>query len=136
MTAQEIINAIEEACERYEYVGLRFEDMERSVGDVCSNSKDNPERQDERDFPDYNDPEYDNLPELDGTCAWICGTSMYGYSDCHMAAESSVKVAAAQNSYAMHCYVVASDHVGSSDWHVLDDGEILLIDPVVTAVIY
>ncbi|MEC5268885.1 hypothetical protein P9G49_07185 [Heyndrickxia coagulans] len=63
-----------EALERFEgqyyYIGIRFEDKEREIGDVCECSKHNIDREDEREFPEYGTPEYDEMLELDGTSAW------------------------------------------------------------------
>lgn len=54
----------------YYYIGIRFEDKDREVGEICECSKHNLDREDEREFPVYGTPEYDELPELDGTSAW------------------------------------------------------------------
>ena len=67
---QKIENAYNEYKEKYQYVGLRFEDKEREIGEICENSKHNPDREDPRDFPDFNSKEYENLPEFNGTSAW------------------------------------------------------------------
>lgn len=135
MTEQEIIAKIEEACEDYASIGIRFEDMARNVGDICGNSKDNPDRADERDFPVYGSEEYDELPELDGTCAWGVGANtagvLRGYEP-----ESAIKNAATKRGIGKHCHLIASDQRGDTSNYAADDGEVLLVDPVVIAVIY
>lgn len=75
MTYREIYRAICRAHKRAEekgwrYIGVRHEQKKREVGDICNNSRHNPDRDDEREFPEYGTPEYENLPELDGTSAW------------------------------------------------------------------
>lgn len=51
-------------------VGVRFDDKLYQVGDVLPNTKDNPDREDDREFPEFGTDEYNELPELDGTSAW------------------------------------------------------------------
>ena len=75
MTTQEMIAKVTEIAENTElfYVGIRFEDKKRTIGEIIEEcSKDNRERQDERDFPEYGTTEYDELPELNGVCAYSC----------------------------------------------------------------
>jgi len=67
---QKIENAYKEYKDKYQYVGLRFEDKERDIGEICENSKHNPDREDPRDYPEYGTEEYGNLPEFGGTSAW------------------------------------------------------------------
>lgn len=54
----------------YRYLGVRLENKDRREGDKLNISKHNPDRDDERDFPDYDSDEYDNLPSFGGTSAW------------------------------------------------------------------
>ena len=135
MTEKEIITKIEEACEDYACIGIRFEDMARNVGDICGHSKDNPDRADERDFPVYGSNEYDELPELYGTCAWEVGANTAGVL-CGYEPESAIKNAAMNRGIGKHCYLIASDQYGDMSNYAADDGEVLLVDPVVIAVIY
>ena len=134
MTEKEIIAKIEEVCEDYEIIGIRFEDMARNVGDTCENSKDNPDRADERDFPEYGSEEYNELPELDGTSAWAVG-NYWGVVRSHVA-EQIIKDAANKNGITNHCYLVAANQIGDMSNYFSDDGETLMIAPVVIAVIY
>ncbi len=50
--------------------GLRFEDKARNIGDSVSGSRHNPDRADERDFPQYGSKDYKKLPPLGGASAW------------------------------------------------------------------
>lgn len=61
----------------YSYYGIRFEDKVRQIGDICECSRDNRDREDERDFPEYGTPEYEVMPELEGTCAWDADSIQY-----------------------------------------------------------
>lgn len=67
---EEIKEVIESSINDYDYYGIRFEDKEYKIGDICFNSKSNTNREDERDFPEFGSEEYNELEELDGTCAW------------------------------------------------------------------
>ena len=76
MTYREMKEKVEriynEAKEEFKFVGLRLENKEREVGDICGKSKHNPNRDDSRDFPEYGSQEYKKLPEFDGTSSWDC----------------------------------------------------------------
>ena len=67
---EKIENAYNKYKEKYQYVGLRFENKKREIGEICENSKHNPDRVDPRDYPEYGTEEYENLPEFNGTSAW------------------------------------------------------------------
>jgi len=56
---------------KYPVVGIRYEEKKRSVGEICEDSKDNPDRDDSRDFPLYESDEYNELPSMGGTSAWL-----------------------------------------------------------------
>jgi hypothetical protein len=56
---------------KYPVVGIRYEEKKRSVGEICEDSKDNPDRDDSRDFPAYESDEYNELPSMGGTSAWL-----------------------------------------------------------------
>ena len=59
-----------QAKENNKYVGLRLESKIRKIGEICECSKHNPNRDDDRDFPEFNSKKYNNLPGFDGTSAW------------------------------------------------------------------
>ncbi len=48
----------------YAYIGVRFEKRRYKVGDELSHSKSNIDRLDLRDFPEFGDADYENLPML------------------------------------------------------------------------
>lgn len=70
------IEKLEKECKEhylpYRFYGIRFEKRNNiDVGCVLENSKTNIDRNDSRDFPEFGTPEYDDLEELDGTCAYF-----------------------------------------------------------------
>ena len=61
----------EELQDEYYVIGIRFENKVRQVGDVITEcSRDNSGREDDRDFPEYGTPEYDEMDYLDGISTW------------------------------------------------------------------
>lgn len=91
----------------YQYIGLRFEDKERDVGEECKYSRHNSDREDKRDFPDFDSDEYWDLEELDGTSAWDLSLKstykIHSWVDlecdcqCHFLTH--------------HCYIIASNEL-------------------------
>lgn len=80
MTYDELIDAVKAALaadggfgclyqDHYEYA-VRFDARDLQPGDTLDASRHNISRDDERDFPDYDDPEYAELPMLNGTSAY------------------------------------------------------------------
>lgn len=118
---------IKEACEKafekyqddYWYIGIRFEDKEREIGEICECSRHNIDREDERDFPEYGTPEYEELFELDGTSAYNLET----YRDYE------------EFFISKHCYIIAGNRITNRD-DGLDDNEIVIEDAVVLEKIF
>lgn len=134
----EKVKAIYEANEdKYYYIGLRFEDKEREIGEECEWSRHNPDREDEREFPAYGTEEYENLEVLDGTSAWYMGDFddnrpiLPGFGSLRNA-----DLTKEANRFFLfeHCYVIAGNQKGHHDDP--DDGEILIKDAVVIAKIF
>ncbi|MCG7407671.1 hypothetical protein MH117_09570 [Paenibacillus sp. ACRRX] len=125
--AKEIYEANEE---QYWYIGLRFENKEREIGEVCENSRHNGDREDERDFPTYGTEEYEDMDLLDGTSAWDMSIkSTYEYSSWDAQQDDCLKCFIPD-----HCYVIASNKQGRHDDP--DHGEILIKDAVVIAQLF
>ena len=127
-TANEIKNLLQVALEKYEddytYVGIRFEDKERTIGEIIEDeSGDNRDREDEREFPEYGTEEYDEMETMGGISAWDLA-SFDDYAD--------------QNLYvATHAYIIVSDsHAWMDSDMLLDEGEIVLVDAQVTEIIF
>ena len=120
----------EEAIWMYEYIGVRFENKEREIGGICESSKDNPDRVDERDFPEYGTPEYDEMPERDGTCAWDLRDE---FKVNKFWLDTDVEIAYPEQN---HCYIVVGNKVQNAWNKLLDEDEIIIIDAEVVAKIY
>jgi hypothetical protein len=118
---------------KYDYYGLRFEDKDRRVGDSVNNSMHNPDRSDERDFPEYGTPEYSNMIDLGGSSSWridmdgndedwINGIMLRGDSDSDKISQGG------------HVYIIAgNDNVTHSD---ADPNEIVIAGAVVRKKIF
>lgn len=107
----------------YYYVGVRFEDKQREIGEILPPSKFNDGREDERDFPDYNDARYENLPDAGGASAWRLEHALEEALNIYT--EGSL----VKNEYgARHCYIVVGDYEGHNIDHVRDYGEIVIED--------
>lgn len=126
MTNKELQVIVNQAKAQYEddfvYVGIRFEDKERNANDVIADcSKDNSDRADERDFPEYGTADYDEMPELDGVCAYNISTRFaYPHNEDN------------QCSYANHAYILGSRYASTG----LDDDEIIMRNAVVLSVVF
>ncbi|MCL1789829.1 MAG: hypothetical protein FWG40_00470 [Peptococcaceae bacterium] len=138
MTKAEMITKIMETYARYEddyyYVGgigIRFENKDREIGEICEDSKDNSEREDERSFPEFGTDEYELLPTLDGTSAWHIIDDDPLHSHALKSFRDDIDVI---SQTAAHCYVIASDEIGNHPHP--DHQEILLRSPIVLAVIF
>ena len=112
---------------KYSYYGLRFEDKDREVGEICGNSRHNFDREDEREFPEYGSVEYEDMVELDGTSAYYIAedgsfdkstyTGEWQSKDDNLMAGSE------------HCYIIAGDVEGQHDDP--DIGEVLICEAAV-----
>jgi len=80
MSIDELIDAVKAALaadggygclhqDQHEYA-VRFDSRTLQPGDTLDASRHNIDRDDERDFPAYDDPEYTELPMLNGTSAY------------------------------------------------------------------
>lgn len=115
---------LEDVIDSYDGAGIRFEDKSRKVGDIIrGKSKHNIGREDERDFPDYDSEQYDELDDLDGVSAWKLDEFSFD---------------GRQNSYlAEHCYLIGSNDVTYDDgFLLLDEGEVILNNAKVLAVLF
>jgi len=100
-------------------VGLRFENRQLDIGDTLDASRDNPDRDDERDFPAYDSAEYEALDELDGTSAWDLT-----YNHHWDTMESLLNDDAIKGMDFKHAYIVAGEDQGYGP----DPAEILIGD--------
>lgn len=116
LNIDELKEIIEDLAWDHNAVGIRFEEKDYKVGEVINNSKHNQDREDEREFPQFESPEYDELSELPGVSTWNRDT---------------LDMLEAWIGGHTHCYVVVGD---GSSWYdsvdecVLDDNELLIED--------
>lgn len=118
----------------YCYVAYRFEDADRNVGDIIRGcSKDNPGREDNRDFPEYGTKMYNDLPDADGICSY---TSDDYSLDWNFGSQNdySAEKPAETHFVGRHLYIIASGDCGESSDP--DAYEIVLREPVVLAKIF
>lgn len=118
---EEAKKAYEEYKDDYNYVGIRFENKERNIGDICNNSKANIDRDDIRYYPAYGTDEYNNLPELGGACAY----DLSDYRAYDWDKKRADKTALSQIE-TKHCYIVVGDEITLE--YAEDDAEIIIKD--------
>jgi hypothetical protein len=116
--------------QKFYYYGLRFENKNRKVGSKISASRHNPDRSDERDFPEYGKSSYYRLPKLDGTSAWHI--DMDGYS--REWVRSFWSWSDKMHDTDGHCYIIASDERGYNEDP--DPNETLIKNAIVVCKIY
>lgn len=125
-------NEFEEAGEFY-FGGLRYEVKERQVGETCEYSRNNLDREDERDFPDFGTEEYDEMDEMDemdGTSAWSKETAIKELESYPQDWEVSRILDG------KHAYLIASDELGwEQNNGVIDHGELVIKDAQVIKVL-
>lgn len=113
----------------YYYIGLRFENKEREIGEECEYSRHNADREDEREFPEYGTEEYEEMELLDGTSAWDMSiSSTYDYP------ASAAEKECTRYFTTDHCYVIAGKR--QSRHEDPDHGEIVIKDAVVIAQLF
>lgn len=118
--------------EEREYVGIRFEDKAREVGEECECSRHNPDREDVREFPEFSSDGYYDLPEFDGTsCHDLSDASVYRQLKAPAYLSDRDAVTFYQRN---HAYIIVGDRVSNRD--EVDEGEIVIVDAEVAAVIY
>ena len=121
--AIESVNGFDKYESEYEHMGIRFENKIRTVGDVVEEcSKDNDNREDERDFPEYGTSEYEEMEELDGISTW----DIHGWQHGNISEFSNHSVFES-----CHLYLIG----GNSGQYGPDDNEIVIEDGEVLAVI-
>ena len=124
----QLLNELKERFENelydFEAVGIRFEDKERTEGDVITeSSKHNVDREDDREFPEYGTAEYDEMEDLDGVSAWKIDEFEFDGDQREYLPE--------------HCYLIASNDCTFDDgFLMLDEGEVIMDKAVVLAKIF
>lgn len=122
---EELVNTAltENAQDEYYVVGLRFENKVRQDGEIIEEtSKDNPDRDDDRDFPEYGTDEYKEMEEMEGISSW----------DIHFWKEMNLNSWSNSTSFDVkHIYLVGGERHSFGP----DDHELVIEDATVIAVI-
>jgi hypothetical protein len=129
---EESVVTSENNWEGYNYVGLRFENKKRDIGEVCEYSRNNVSREDERDFPEYGTSEYFEMEQLDGTSAWDMSENAIYKIESWRNKENDCR----EHFFQKHCYVIAGNNLGHTLNTAIDDNEIVIKDAVVIAQIF
>lgn len=114
LSMEELKDILDDLQWDHKAVGIRFEEKEYAVGDIISDSKHNPDRNDNREFPAFGNTEYDELPDFPGVSTWNTST---------------INELEETIGWHSHCYVVIGD---GSSWtdnvgdYVLDENELLI----------
>lgn len=122
MNTEQMIKKIKELEEKYctlngygdYFVGVRFEDKEREIGEEVGNSRHNLDREDEREMPEYGTTEYKEMFELDGASAY----------DIDYIIESLEN---GDEFFGNHCYFIIGTNYTNED-DALDYGEVVVVD--------
>lgn len=120
----------EENQDKFNYIGIRYENKVYGIGEELEWSKHNPDREDEREFPEFGSKEYEGLPTLRGTSAWIINDE----ESYKQAPASWGERDASSVHMADHAYIIGGKyHNTHSD---ADHGEVVIEDAVVLAVLF
>ncbi len=105
--------------EKYNYIGIRFENLERKIGETCNNSRANLDREDIRDYPEYGSDEYKSLEKLNGTCAYdLSKNGTYDFNADKGNEPASSKV------LTDHCYIIVGEEISND--YAEDDHELII----------
>lgn len=113
-------------------IGIRFEELERKVGDICNNSKHNLDRENEDDMPEFGTEEYEEMFELDGTSAFDVD---YLVEDLERSARNNPDANMSSYYYGKHCYIVGGKYT-TNESDAIDYGEVVIESAKVLEVIY
>lgn len=125
----ETLLSLQEKYEDEDYIGVRWEDLDRQIGDEVGRSKHNLNREHEDDMPEYGTEEYEDLFELDGASSldidFVLDQIKYSNPEKEMDAMYM----------GYHCYLIIG--TGSSNHSdAIDDGEIVVVDAKVAHKFY
>lgn len=121
--------------DEYWYIGIRYEDKDREIGEICECSRHNVDHEDQHDFPEYGTAEYDEMEVLNGTSAYNLDALTNRYlPGCGKVTRIYYEAEASSYFCRDHCYIVASNSKGSHDDP--DEDEILIRDAKVIAKLF
>lgn len=128
----EKVQFLEETEHSEDYIGVRWEDKERIVGEKVNNSRHNIDREDERDMPEYGTEEYEEMFEFDGSSA----LGLYSILEMFKHDVKSMPDKPLKELFqSYHCYLIIGDDYTNWD-DGLDDGEVVIQNAEVMEVLY
>ena len=120
---------------KYYILAIRFENKKRRVGEILSPSKSNIDREDLREFPDFDSPEYKKLSSLSGTSAWLVSVNgriekkfINSYRNSISKDEDKLII------FDDHCYFLGAEKDYSEEAE--DPNEVVLEDPEILYILY
>lgn len=134
LTLKEFYERLIEIDEEYgdNFIGIRWEEKSRNVGEELDNSRHNLDRVNEDDMPEYGTAEYEDLFELDGSSSLGTYTLL---EDLKRNYENRPNDVMKSFYVGTHYYVIiGDDYVNESDG--LDEGEVVVENAKVLEVLY
>lgn len=119
----------EENEDTYTFIGIRFENKQRELNEICECSKNNTDREDERDFPEFGTDEYNESATFNGTSAWNLNNNYKVDKD--NADKECSRFYPEQD----HCYIIVGNYNCNAD-DGLDDNEVVIEDAKVIAQLF
>lgn len=113
-------------------IGVRWEELDRNVGDEVGCSKHNPERENESDMPEYGSEEYENMFELDGASSLSVN---YLLDDLKFAYQNKPDANVSTRYIGTHCYLIGGRHTANES-DGIDEGEYVIVDASVLVKLY
>lgn len=138
MQVKDMVKKVESVFEDLYYewncIGIRFGTSVYQIGDVLHNSRNNVDREEEREFPAYGTQEYEEMEEMDGVSTWgISGGSKPQFPQ-WMIEDLNADVSEFMGT---HAYIVVGNKVGWEQLNgLVDEGELLIKDGQVALVLY
>ena len=119
--------------DNYNYIGLRFENADRQIGDICNKSRhgNGEDRDDDRTFPEFTDEDYDTMIRFDGTSAW----DLSDYKEALRYNRNNPDNDMLKSYEQDHCYIIAGQYNCNQD-DGLDYNEVVIEDAKVIAIIF
>ena len=134
ITVKEFHERVIQLDEEYsdDFIGVRWEDKERVIGESVNNSRHNIDREDEKDMPEYGTEEYEEMDELDGSSAFGLYSVIEMFKhDVKKTPDKPLK----DFFQTYHCYLIIGDDFTNWD-DGLDDGEVVIENAKVMEVFY
>lgn len=113
-------------------IGVRYDNQLVSVDQELEHSKDNTDRDDSRDFPQYGSNEYNSLPCVDGTSAYLVADAWDDEDDFEGRGLDEILNGKEESAWDHASIVIGR----KSDWCCEDQGEVAIHDCTVVKVLW